>query len=236
MLERAAQPPVDRPRRPPGTDDLAVALEPRLTRGITGQVAAFGVGEQRTQMQRGRAPLNVDVDHDRGVLPVWPAGRFGIPPGLDQTQERLEGARQRRPLLRPVVAAAVLAIAVIVLPLGDQRITMRRQRGVEFRRVEVREFDPPTGQVFIRVLDDRGFLWPIIGFGSWLQLDRRAQLADRSDPRQLGVMLIRSRTAARRDDADLIQRQPTLPHALRAARELPEPARDGGDRVSVGRR
>ena len=53
--------------------------------------------------------------------------------------------------------------------------------------------------------------------------------------RQLRVMLIRSLTRPRRDDADLIQRQPTLPHALRAARKRLEPARDGGDRVGVCR-
>ena len=52
VLERTAQPAVDQPGRPPGADDLAVAFEPHLTGGITDQVSAFGLGEQRTQMQR----------------------------------------------------------------------------------------------------------------------------------------------------------------------------------------
>ena len=34
------------------------------------------------------------------------------------------------------------------------------------------------------------------------------------------------------DHADLIQRQPALPHALGAAGKLLQPARDGGDRVA----
>ena len=60
MLERAAKPPVDRTGRPPGTNDLAVAFEPDLTGGITGQVAAVGVAEQRTQMQGRGTLFNVD--------------------------------------------------------------------------------------------------------------------------------------------------------------------------------
>ncbi len=55
VLQGAAQPPADRAGGPPGADDLAVAFEPDLAGGITGQVLAFGVGEQRTQMQRGDA-------------------------------------------------------------------------------------------------------------------------------------------------------------------------------------
>ena len=51
MLQRAAKPPVDQPGRPAGTNGLAVTFEPDFAGGITGQVAAFGVGEQRTQMQ-----------------------------------------------------------------------------------------------------------------------------------------------------------------------------------------
>src|SRR6202042_826624 len=39
-----------------------------------------------------------------------------------------------------------------------------------------------------------------------------------------------------RDDADLIQRQAALSHAFGAAWELPQTARDRGDRVSVCRR
>ena len=51
VLEGAAQPAVDQPGGPSGADGLAVALEPHFAGGITGQVAAFGVGEQRAQMQ-----------------------------------------------------------------------------------------------------------------------------------------------------------------------------------------
>ncbi len=54
-------------------------------------------------------------------------------------------------------------------------------------------------------------------------------------PRQLRVMLIRSLTGPCRDDPDLIQRQPTLPQTRRAARKRLQPARDGGDRVRIGR-
>ena len=95
-------------------------------------------------MQRGGALLDVDVDHHGGVLPVGPAGRFGVPSGLDQAHKRLDGARQRGPLI-----GGVLAVAVIVFPLGEQRITMGRQRGVELRRIQVRKFDPPTAELLI---------------------------------------------------------------------------------------
>ncbi|VAZ99826.1 hypothetical protein LAUMK35_04465 [Mycobacterium pseudokansasii] len=114
---------------------------------------------------------------------------------------------------------------------------MRRQGGVELRRVVVRQCDPPTTELLVAGLGDRGLrMRPRIGFGSRFQLDRGAQLVDRGDLRQLRVMRIRSRTGARGDNADLIQRQSTLPHAGRAARKLLQPAGDGSDRVSVGRR
>jgi hypothetical protein len=184
-----------------GADDLAVTLKPDFTGGITGQISAFGLGEQRTQMQRGGARGNVDVYQHSGVMPVWPPCRLGIPSGLDQAHKRLEGARQRR---RDIGCA--VAIAAIVLVLGDQRITMRRQRRVELRRVQVAKFDPPTAELIAGGLGDRGLrLRPRIGFGSWFQVDRGAQLVDGGGARQLRVMLIRSLTRARRDDADLIQ-------------------------------
>lgn len=63
VLQRAAKPPVDQASRSPGANDLAVTFEPDFTGGITGQVPAFGVSEQRTQMQFGRALLNIDVHH-----------------------------------------------------------------------------------------------------------------------------------------------------------------------------
>jgi hypothetical protein len=83
VLERTAKPPVDQAARSAGADDLAVTFKPDFTSGITGQVSAFGVGEQRTQMQRRGALLNVDVHHHRGVMPVWPAGRLIVPSSLD---------------------------------------------------------------------------------------------------------------------------------------------------------
>ncbi len=49
-------------------------------------------------------------------------------------------------------------------------------------------------------------------------------------------MRIGALTRPRGDHPDLIQRQPALPHARRATRELLQPARDGGDRVRVRRR
>ncbi|VBA47024.1 hypothetical protein LAUMK13_05759 [Mycobacterium innocens] len=113
---------------------------------------------------------------------------------------------------------------------------MRRQCGVELRRVVVRKFDPPAAELLGRGLGDRGLrLRPRIGFGSRFEFDRGAQLVDRGDPRQLRVMLIRSLSGPGGDDAELIQRQPTLPHALGTLWELLEPARHGGDRVGVAR-
>ena len=50
VLECATQPPIDGAGHPARTDDPAVASEPHFTGGITGQVPAIGVAEQRTQM------------------------------------------------------------------------------------------------------------------------------------------------------------------------------------------
>ncbi len=60
VLQRAAKPPVDLAGRPAGADDLTVTFEPDFTGGITGQVSAVGLREQRTQMQRRGALLNVE--------------------------------------------------------------------------------------------------------------------------------------------------------------------------------
>jgi hypothetical protein len=96
VFERAAKPPVDLAGRSAGADELAVTFEPDFTVRITGEVSAFGVGEQRTQMQRRGALLGVDVHYHGGVLPVRSAGRLSVPSGLDQAHKRLDGARQRR--------------------------------------------------------------------------------------------------------------------------------------------
>ncbi|VBA33670.1 hypothetical protein LAUMK136_00483 [Mycobacterium attenuatum] len=114
---------------------------------------------------------------------------------------------------------------------------MRGQGGVELRRLGVRQGDPPTAELFVAGLGDRGRrLRPRIGVRSRFKLDRGAQLVDRGHPRQLRVVLIGSHTGPGGDDANLIQRQPALFHARRAARKLRPPARHRGDRVSVDRR
>ena len=107
--------------RPPGANDLAVAFEPDLAGGITGQVSAVGLRHQWTQMQRGDALLDVQMHHHGGVLPVGPAGHLGVPPGLHQTHKRLAGARQRGRMIR-----CAIAVVAIVFPLGDQRLLVRR--------------------------------------------------------------------------------------------------------------
>ncbi|VAZ99828.1 hypothetical protein LAUMK35_04466 [Mycobacterium pseudokansasii] len=99
VLQRAAQPPADQAGRSAGADEPAVTLQPDFAGGITAQVPAFGLGQQRTQMQRRGALGHVEVHHHRGVLPMGAAGCLGVPAGLDQAQKRLEGARHRRPLI-----------------------------------------------------------------------------------------------------------------------------------------
>ena len=95
VLEGAAKPPIDHAAGSAGADDLAVALEPDFTGGVTGQVSALGVGQQRTQMQRGGALGHIDVHHHGGVVAVGPPRRLGVPAGLDQPDKRLAGAWQR---------------------------------------------------------------------------------------------------------------------------------------------
>ena len=137
-------------------------------------------------MQRRDALLDVQMHHHRGVLPVGPARRLGVPPGLDQPHERLTAARHRRPLICAalaivvigivviaivVIAIVVIGIVVIVLALGDQRITMRLQRRVELRRVGVTEFDPVAAERLVGGLGDRrprlggGFGFGLAGSG-----------------------------------------------------------------------
>jgi hypothetical protein len=48
VLQRAAQPAVDGAGGSAGADRLAVAFEPDFAGGITGQILAVGVGQQRT--------------------------------------------------------------------------------------------------------------------------------------------------------------------------------------------
>jgi len=85
VLERVAQPPVDHPGCSAGADELPVALEPDFTAAITGQVAALGVAECPTPMQRRGALAGIDVHHHhRGVQAVWAPSRLGVPAGLHQ--------------------------------------------------------------------------------------------------------------------------------------------------------
>src|SRR6185312_9077298 len=59
VLERTTKPAADQPGRSAGADGLTVTFEPHFTGGVTAQVAAIGVRQQRTQMQRGDALLNI---------------------------------------------------------------------------------------------------------------------------------------------------------------------------------
>ena len=93
MFEGATKPAVDHPGGPPGADDLPVAVEPDFAGGVAGQVAALGVGEQRAQMQCGDAVFDIDVHHRGGALAVGAAGDVGVPAGLDQRHERINGVR-----------------------------------------------------------------------------------------------------------------------------------------------
>ena len=59
VLQRTAKPTIDLTRRPTGADNLSVTFEPHLTGGIAAQVSAICLRQQRTQMQRSGALLNV---------------------------------------------------------------------------------------------------------------------------------------------------------------------------------
>ena len=84
------------------------------------------------------------------------------------------------------VAIVVIAVVVIALPLGDQRIQMRLQGRVELRGFQMAKCDPPAAALLVGGLGDRsprfGFRFgPRIGFGfgfgSRLELDRGTQLS-----------------------------------------------------------
>ena len=68
--------------------------------GVAEQVLAVGVGQQRTQVQGGEALLEVEVHHHGGVLPVRAPRHVGVPPGLDEAHERVDGVGERRHLHR----------------------------------------------------------------------------------------------------------------------------------------
>src|ERR1700742_4059387 len=202
VLERTAKPPIDQPRGTTGANDLAVTFEPDFAGGITGQVSTFGVGEQRTQMQCRSTLFDVDVHHHGGVLPVRASRRIGVPAGLDDAHKRLAGGRQRGLMIRVARASAM-----IVLPLGDQRVKVRRQGGVELRGVMMVKSDPIAAALLVAGRADRALgLWPRLGLWPWFEPDRGAELIDRRTGRQLRVVLVGSLASPCRDDADLIQR------------------------------
>jgi hypothetical protein len=98
--------------------------------------------------------------------------------------------------------------------------------------------DPIAAALLVGGRSDRALglgLGPRFGFGSRFQLESGAQLIDRGAARQRRVVLIGPLAGPRRDHPDLIQRQSALSHALGAAWELPQPARDGADRVGISR-
>ena len=146
VFQGAAKPPADRAGGAPGADRSAVAFEPHFAGGITGQIAAVVLAQQRTEVQGGRARLDIDVHHHGGVLAVRAADGFGVPAGLDQPQERLEVTGHRRRALRGVVMG--------LFPLGDQRLAVRGQRRLELRPLDMGQFDPPPRELLIARLTD----------------------------------------------------------------------------------
>ena len=207
VLERTAKPTIDQTRRPTSADNLSVTFKPHLTGGITAQVSAICLREQRTQMQLRGALLDVEMHHHGGVLSVRPASHLGVPAGLDQPHERRACTRERWPMIYCAVA-----VVVIALPLSDQRILMRLQGRVELRRLQMAKFDPPAGALVVGGLGDRGPRFgfrfgPRIGFGvgSRLELDRGAQLTDRRAAGELRIVFIGSVGSTSRNHTDLIQ-------------------------------
>ena len=87
VLQRTAQPAADQPRRPPRPDRLPVAFEPHLTGGITGQVLAISIGEQRTQMQRAIRSLTSTCTTTVVCCPCGRRAASASQPGVDQTHE-----------------------------------------------------------------------------------------------------------------------------------------------------
>jgi hypothetical protein len=51
-------------------------------------------------MQLGGGLVDVEVHDHGGVLAVWAPRRLGVPAGLDQARERIDGVREWRHLNR----------------------------------------------------------------------------------------------------------------------------------------
>jgi len=94
---------------------------------------------------------------------------------------------------------------VVAFPVGDQRVVVRLQRGVERGGGRPGEFDPPAGQRAVGGFGDRGLRCPTVGIWAGFEFDRGTQLVDRGVARQLGVMGIGALPGAGGDDADLIE-------------------------------
>ena len=204
VLQDAAQPAVDGAGRPPGPDHPAVAFEPHLAGGITAQVAAVVIGEQRPQMQGGDPAFEVDVHDDGGALRVRATSHLGVPAGDDQAHEPVDGVRQRRRWTR-------------MRRRGGRVSTRRSAHRDETARAASNVAASACGSVIRQVLDcsspvlliERLRFRPRLGFGSRFQFDRGAQLADR------GALRPSARSARR------IRRRPS-----RRSRR-PDPARTG---------
>ena len=165
-------------------------------------------------MQASDAIFHVDMHHHGGVLPVRAGGHVGVPAGLHQPHERIESTGQRRPV-------RCAPLVVVAFPLGDQRILMGLQGGIEFRRLELGQGDPERGGLPVAGFGDRPPPFGLrIRLRSRFELDRGAQLGDGGDLGQRRIMLIRTVGCPLGDHTDLIQRQPALPQALNAAGKL----------------
>jgi hypothetical protein len=132
VFECAAQPAADLAGGAAGADRLAVAFEPDLAGRVAQQVTTFVRGQQRTQMQRGDGLFDVDVDDDGGVLPVRAARCVGVPSGLDEAHERIDGVGERGCCFGRLPAFGV----VVVGPLGDRRVAVGLEGGFELRGIE----------------------------------------------------------------------------------------------------
>jgi hypothetical protein len=161
-------------------------------------------------MQGGDPALEVKVDDYGGALPVRAARHVGVPAGFDQAHESVDRGRERWRLLGCVLAHT-LAVAVVAFPVGDQGVLMRRQGGVEGGGFELGEANFPGGVLAVAGLGDRR---PGRRLGVFFRLgcefDGGAELVDRRGLGQLGIVGVGAVGGSFGDDADLIQRQPSL--------------------------
>ena len=238
VLQCAAKPAADQPGRPPGADDLAVAFEPDFAGGVTGQVSAVGRREQRTQMQCSDALLDVQCTT---TVVRCPCGRRATSVSHPASTRLMNasvvfGNGGRFP-------DAPSRIVVVAFPVGDQRVAVGLQCGVERGGLRggrvIRQLVDSSSVVLVIEAAVRLRLRPgsariRVGRGSSLTAVRSWLTVALARPAPRNAH--RSPSAARAgDDADLIQRQPTRPHALGAAGELRQSVRHRGDRVGVGR-